>query len=210
MVHVGAGWVAARLPWLRRRLEQWIAGFDPLLRWLIVDGYGFHEGFFAWPQAIRNHAVPPRLSEYGRRAFDQGLGRSLWFFAGADADRVAAEVASFPEARRGDLYSGVGLACAYAGGANADMVRRLRAVAGPYWTHAAQGAAFAAQARRRAGNLMPHTHWTCEGLCGMPAEAAAALTDECLAGLPTDRPETDYEQWRMRIQQRMAESAAGR
>ena len=102
MVHIGVGWAAARLPWLRRSLERRLADYEPHLRWLVVDGYGFHEGFFSWEKSIREHTVPPQLGEYARRAFDQGLGRSLWFVQGADPDRIAAAVNAFPAGRRGD------------------------------------------------------------------------------------------------------------
>jgi hypothetical protein len=37
----------------------------------------------------------------------------------------------------------------------------------------------------------------------MAADAAAAITDECLAQLPPDGRETAYEQWRQRIQERL-------
>lgn len=61
-----------------------------------------------------------------------------------------------------------------------------------------------ALARPRAGNLMPHTEVACDMLCGMSAgAAAAAITDECLADLPPDGRQTAYEQWRLRIQERL-------
>src|SRR3712207_8380154 len=47
---------------------------------------------------------------------DQGLGRSLWFVQGADVRRIPATVNAFPAERRPDLWSGLGLACGYAGG----------------------------------------------------------------------------------------------
>src|ERR1039457_1019400 len=80
-----------------------------------------------------------------RRAFDQGLGRSLWFVEGADASRIAAAISSFPKARQPDLWSGVGLACAYAGGRDQAHLELLRETAGPYVAQVAQGAAFAAK-----------------------------------------------------------------
>src|SRR5262249_43750809 len=111
MVHVGAGWALARL---RRRPWSRLHGLDPLLGWLSVDGYGFHQGFFAWERFVRRQEEPRRLSAYARRAFDQGLGRSLWFVHGADVERIASSVKSFSVRRRGDLWSGVGLAATYA------------------------------------------------------------------------------------------------
>ncbi|HYG81175.1 MAG TPA: DUF1702 family protein, partial [Pyrinomonadaceae bacterium] len=77
MVHVGAGWVLARIPWLRRNVDEPLANLDPLLRWLAIDGYGFHEGYFRWHKYIKGESHPRRLKGYARRAFDQGLGRSL-------------------------------------------------------------------------------------------------------------------------------------
>ena len=43
LAHVGAGWAAARL-W--KSPDRARAGLDPLLGWLVVDGYGFHQGYF--------------------------------------------------------------------------------------------------------------------------------------------------------------------
>src|SRR5215472_14671626 len=48
IVYAGAGWGFARLPWLRRRIESLIEPFHPVLSWLVIDGYGFHEGYFHW------------------------------------------------------------------------------------------------------------------------------------------------------------------
>jgi hypothetical protein len=200
MAHVGLGWVVARLPWLRRHVDRPLAPLDPLLRWLVVEGYGFHEGYFHWPRAVAAQEVPGRLSGYARRAFDQGLGRSLWFVHGADVARVAAAVAAFPPPRHADLWGGVGLACAYAGGAGADALHALRESAGPYQPPLAQGAAFAAKARQRAGNPAAHTGLACEILCGASADAAAHLTDDALKDLSPDGDEPAFEVWRRRIQ----------
>ncbi len=202
MVHVGVGWAAARIPWLRNKIGVRRVRQDRLLRWLVLDGYGFHEGFFHAPERLDRYTVPRQLSGYARRAFDQGLGRSLWFADGADASRIAARIDGFPPERRADLYGGVGLACAYAGGVDRAEVEALMTVAGDFRWHVAQGAAFAAKARQLAGNLVPHTQLACEVLCGMSAEEAAAVTDKCLADLPRNEaePEPAYEHWRKRIQ----------
>lgn len=203
MLHVGAGWAFARLPWVRRNLDRALAGLDPLLRWLAVDGYGFHEGYFHWPQSIRNHAVPAHVKGYARRAFDQGLGRSLWFVEGIDPERVARAIAAFPPQRHADLWSGVGLACAYAGGADAAALTRLRGLAGDHLAAAAQGASFAAEARRRAGNPVPHCDAACRVLCQLSAEEAAAIPRQELRELPAGGEIPAYETWRQRTRQRL-------
>jgi len=205
MVHVGAGWAFARL---HRNVEGCSQQLDPLLRWLAVDGYGFHEGYFRWRRYVERHAYPRRLSGYGGRVFDQGLGRSLWFVDGADVARIPETIAAFPSSRQADLWSGVGLACTYVGGLNFVALKALRAAADTYTTHLAQGAAFAAKARQRAGNPTAHTDRACAVLCGVPADAAAAITDAALEDLASDGAEPAYEVWRRRVRARFAEEAA--
>jgi hypothetical protein len=200
MVHVGLGWVVARLPWLRRNVERTTARLDRLVRWLVVEGYGFHEGYFHWPQSVTAQAVPPPLSGYKRRVFDQGLGRSLWFVEGADVVNLPATIASFAHERQADLWSGVGLACAYAGGIEEAALKTLWEAAGPFQPQLGQGAAFAAKARQRAGNPAPHTELACAVLCGSSADVAAGLTDAALDNLPADELEPAFEIWRRRIQ----------
>ena len=197
MMHVGVGWVLARL---RRRAAPRLSRLDPLLRWLALDGYGFHEGYFRWQLYIEGQKAPRRLGGYARRAFDQGLGRSIWFVRGANPGLIPRTIASFPPTRRADLWSGIGLACAYAGGADGPGVAALSEAAGLYRAHLAQGAAFAAKTRQRAGNPAPHTELACQALCGCSAETAAGVTDDCLRGLPGDGQAPAYEHWRQRIQ----------
>lgn len=199
IVHVGAGWVMARLPVSPARYLTRLE--DPLLRWLALDGYGFHEGFFHWPKAVTRQEVPRRLHGYARRGFDQGLGRSLWFVEGADVERLPRTIGAFPAGRQPDLWSGLGLACAYAGGRTQAEVEALLAAAGPCAPQLAQGISFAAKTRQRAGNLTPHTELACRVVWGLPAGEAAAVSDEALQGLPPDRPdEPAFEVWRRRIQ----------
>jgi hypothetical protein len=202
MVHVGAGWALARVP---ARVEKFLGRFDPLLRWLIVDGYGFHEAFFHWPRYLAGQPRPSRLQGYARRVFDQGFGRCLWFVEGAEVARIARSIGDFPETRQGDLWSGVGLASVYAGEVSETDLQSLREAAGPFAPQLAQGAAFAAKARQRAGNLRPYQDIACGILCGMKAADAAGVSDEALENLPSDGAEPAYEIWRRRIQQRFGQ-----
>ena len=201
IVHVGAGWILARLPLSPERLLARL--HDPLLRWLALDGYGFHEGFFHWPCAVERRQVPRKVRGYARRGFDHGLGRSLWFVDGADVRLIPRTIGAFPEASRPDLWSGVGLACGYAGGRDRQDLEALRRAAGAHAPMLAQGVAFAAEARQRAGNPAEHTELAARVICGTNAAAAAAVTEETGRDLPPDRDaEPAFEVWRRRIQER--------
>ena len=206
MVHVGVGWALARL---HSRLEPSLARLDPLLRWLAVDGYGFHQGYFHRHRYIEKQLIPGRLVGYARRVFDQGLGRSLWFVNGADVVRIGAAIAAFAPTRRSDLWSGVGLACAYAGGCDRATIEAVRTAAGLDAHHLAQGVAFAAKTRQRAGNPAEHTAIACEIICGLSVDAAAQVTDAALEQLPVDGKEPAYQVWRFRIQSQFAKGVAG-
>ena len=207
MAYVGAGWAHARLPFGLRRA---LARRDALLRWLMLDGYGFHQGFFHWRDAVEGpRRVPSRVRGYARRAFDQGLGRSLWFVDGHEPARIAATIGRFASARHADLWAGAGLAATYAGGVDGAALVQLRELAGSHGEWLAQGSAFAAAARRRAGNLVPHNDLACRTLCGIDAVAAANLVDAARQDLPPDRDDTPaYEAWRQRTRERVAAARA--
>ncbi|XKK41729.1 DUF1702 family protein [Nocardiopsis sp. ARC36] len=207
MAHVGVGWALARLP---RFLWPPADSLDPLLRWLALDGYGFHQAYFDVERFVRRQDADPRPGPwsgspgYAARAVDQGIGRALWFVACADPARAADLVESFPEERRADLYGGVGLAAVYAGGADRAGLEGLRHRAGPHRRWLAQGGAFAAEARLHAGLAVPHVEPAVEVLCGTsPASAARAARETRPAGGARGAGVPGYEVWRMRLAERL-------
>ncbi len=204
MIHVGAGWALARL---KRPINPYLKRMDPILRWLVMDGYGFHQGYFHWKRFTVHKEFPAGVSDYALRVFDQGLGRALWFVHAADVEHISAAVDSFDASRQADLWSGVGLACAYAGKVTLSELKRLRALAKPYRPQLAQGAAFAAKARLRAGNATGYTDQACRELCGVTAQRAARLTDEALENLPVNGDLPSFEVWRSRLHHVFATSA---
>lgn len=195
-VSLGAGMGLARL---HRHPERFLPRLDPVFGWLILDGYGFHEGFFARQRYVEEQTIPKRLSPYARRVFDHGLGRSIWFVAGTNVERVAAKIATFPVARQADLWSGVGLACGYTGGVDRAAIESLRQLAGPYQAQLAVGTAIAANARQRAHSPGPYAELACEVLCGLPSTTVSRMADDARANLPTDSVEPAYELWRLRL-----------
>jgi hypothetical protein len=200
MVHVGVGWAIARVPWLRNNFHNAVAHLDPLLRWLAADGNGFSDFYFKFPYFLNKPERLNRLQGYTRHAYAQGVGRSLWFVTGAKAHLISKLISRLPQSLHGDLWSGVGLACTMAGGSDHAEIYLVRSLAGDHRAAVAQGAAFAAKARQRAGNTIDYTEIACQILCGLDANAAAKVTDVMLQELPEDGKVPAYEIWRQRIQ----------
>jgi len=203
MVYVGIGWGMARLP----RFRWPRAGdTDPLLRWLVLDGYGFHQAYFHTRKYVheqyQDQAFPwPADNErwYANQAIDQGIGRAMWFINGTDARLVTEMIEGFPEERQADLYAGVGLAATYAGGVDEDELQLVWERAGKHRPYVSQASAFAAEARVRAGLVIPHTHVATRVFCGVSPERAALVTREVRPDEPLQGDLPAYETWRQRI-----------
>jgi hypothetical protein len=200
MAYVGAGWALARTS---LRLAWRFGPLDPMLRWLVIDGYGFHAGYFHHRDTIERQLRPRALQGHAENVFDQGLGRAVWFVKGADIGAVAGALGAFPQHRQADLWSGAGLAAAYAGGVGDADLAALFSAAEPFQPELGQGAAFAAKARERAGNPAEHTDRACRVFCGMDAAAAAATTDDALDGLDLTDTGAAFTAWRGNIRKRI-------
>ena len=209
LILIGCGWAMARM--FRRALPRFARDADPLLWPLIYDGLGFHQAFFHPAKYVRARRRP-RLPGYAANAFDQGVGRCLWFVEGASPKRIGATIDTFEPARRHDLWSGTGIACGYAGGLDRDGVTALAARPGEHRPALAQGVASAAMARVDGGNVTPANELACAVLCGVDTHTAALFMREDLARADAARnaqPATDnaqqeprYEAWRRFAQQR--------
>ncbi|MEU1882674.1 DUF1702 family protein [Streptosporangium sp. NPDC020072] len=206
LTYIGIGFALARLPrvlWSRAVPDLTGLPYHPTMSWLAVDGYGFDRAYFDTARWVGRQrvAVPypwEGMPDYFPRAADQGVGRALWFVHGGRPGDVAATVGRFAEHRRADLWSGVGLAAAFAGGAEAEDLAALREEAAGHGAELAQGAVFAAKARHYAGFVPPHTETAVRALADLTAEAAVALADDSAVergsgGLPA------YELWRGKV-----------
>ncbi|GLW86350.1 DUF1702 family protein [Actinokineospora globicatena] len=191
MIHVGAGWALAvsRLPFPVRLTDT------PLLRWLALDGAGFAEVFFGGRRALRRRteragADPLRLIRLA------GSGRALWFMTAGDPEDIREFVAEAPAPTRPALWSGVGLASAYAGGVPPRELDALREYAGAHAGHLAQGVVFAATARTRSGIVPEHTALACERIAGTTPEIATGWSEEAAADLGERADVTAFLRWR--------------
>jgi enediyne biosynthesis protein E3 len=207
LIHVGAGWAYARLhrrPWSGLRCNQ------PLFGWLAWDGWGFHQAFFHSRRVFSKHWVERATTSDVSAIRDQGVGRALWFYTGAEPARIARVIAGFPADRRSDLWAGIGLAASYTGAQPPEVLSELLGAANGYLDHVGQGAAFAAKAHVLSGAVPPQAARAIETLTGAEPSAAAAWTDACLAAVApdSDSPVT-YARWRAGIREAWMEHRGG-
>jgi hypothetical protein len=203
---VGAGFALARL---HRRPES-LATLGARRLWpLAIDGWGFHEGFFHAQRSIEARAVPRGLESRELEVFDSGLGRSFWFFAGADVERVVELADSLAAERRPGLWAGVGLACAYAGGVELGDVRKLFGASRTHSAHFAQGVAFAVAARHRARNAWDWTTAVGREVWGAEGDELGALVDGAFERSDGADVLAAYGAWRALIRSRFEARTPG-
>lgn len=198
MLHVGIGWAFARIP---GNIEKKMKKYHPLYRWLIMDGYGFHQAYFKTKKYVYGLKKPTGFKNtYSLHAFYQGVGRCLWFVECAVPERIAERIEAFPPEFRKDLWSGAGLACTYACGVSLTEIIKLKNFSDKYYPHFAQGAVFAAKARQRANITTDENEKACTTICSLSISEAAALSDRCFEEIPEGLlPEEQYEYWRSTI-----------
>jgi hypothetical protein len=189
IIHVGIGMAMGQM-----HLPGWgvLRGLDPVMRWLVVEGHGFSQGFFHMKSRLR----PDRMSRPRKRAIeavgDQGLGRSLWFIECADVTAIADRVDMFHPSRRGDLWSGLGLAAGFAGGVDAAALNVLVHRSDMHRADLVQGATFAAMSRHRSGYIPPQTELALSTFAGVDGTTAATWGEDAVAQVEaaygTDEP----------------------
>jgi hypothetical protein len=201
LTHVGAGWALARVPWRRAAL---LAPLDPVHHWLAYDGLGFHDTFFHHRRILggwRRHATG-----YAARAYDQGVGRALWFVGGGAVTLATQLVRHLPRIRQSDLWSGLGLAMAYAGATHEADVRLASRNSAEHGIHFVQGVAFACEARARARHIPVHTDMAAKVVTGIDAAGLSALVRTARNSLPTGTADVPaYEIWRRKVANAMPE-----
>lgn len=113
---------------------------------IALDGYGFQRGLREGISGIGSAGTSP-LAERGR-------GRALWFVTGGDGPACAAAIQRAETAPAGELWRGVGTACAFAGDPRGHA-ERLPALAGDSTEELRAGVGQAIELWRALGDGLP-------------------------------------------------------
>ena len=131
---IGIGWASARI----RYPIQWFPAsiFSKQEIQSIIDGYGFHQGFFGKykPKA----SADLKYTAFEHEAYLNGIGRSIWFTQNGIIENIKEIIVKYPTCDKKALWSGVGTACAFTD--NIDQVDKLQNSAQRYESYIYEGA----------------------------------------------------------------------
>lgn len=152
--------------------------------WLAMDAYGMHEGYFRWFDSIQKMREPVELPAIAREAFDQGLGRAIYFISGGHAQTIVDLVNRFPLARRFSLWRGIGLMTGFWGIDDEAQIKRLLKLSGVGRPHFQQGITWAVSMRYDMNEVEDFTKAAAETGCGASVLEIASLAQELMQKVP--------------------------
>lgn len=118
-----------------------------------------------------NVSLPPIAAE----AFDQGLGRALWFIAGSDWRIIEQLVERFSYKRRFSLWRGIGLMAGFWGAEDEQQLKKLFKAASTFRPFFQQGAAQAVCMRYDMDDVADHNDSAAKLICGGSTAEVADL-----------------------------------
>lgn len=194
-IHVGLGWAIAqqRVPVL-----SVIETLDPIMRYRVLDGYGYYDGIFRQRKTIMTRNIPDEMESKFLSGYDQGIGRSLWYTWKGDYEKISGIVKAFPASRHEDLWRGIGIACVYVGGYDANMLKQLLICSSNSHLQLPVSAALVSRTRINANALTPDTELACHIWCNCIAEEAMRITVSAETSIPAHTNDA-YGAWLLNI-----------
>lgn len=190
-VHVGLGWAFAQT--LKDPMTP-LKELHPMLRYRVLDGYGYYEGIFRRRRSIINRLKLQTEDAVASAALDQGLGRSIWYLNKGLIDGAKAMIETFPAERQKDLWRGLGIAIAYVGGCDEKTLQEIFLKADSYKAQLTTGAVMALVSRDSARYISTDTELVCKVWCKQNAEQVLELNYAIKSKLDL-QSEAAYSNW---------------
>jgi hypothetical protein len=147
-VHIGIGWGIAEAG---ARPDAYVHQFSGIMQGRVLDGYGYYSGLFRRRRSIQAMEIPEGIPTELLTAFDQGLGRAMWYISKGETGPLMTMIEAFPEERKTGLWRGIGVASSYVGGITPNEHKSLIDHAGSMGTELAVGLLLCASGRVTAG-----------------------------------------------------------
>lgn len=157
-IHVGLGWALAQQQVVP---APYLPQLNPIMRYRVLDGYGYYEGMFRRRKSIVNKQVSEFLSGTALNAYYQGLGRCMWYLNNGDVDATVSMLQSMEGDYQDDLWRGLGIAVSYVGGTDKSILDDILTKADTHKAELLTGAVLVAISRTNAGNVVNDTELVC-------------------------------------------------
>lgn len=161
-IHIGLGWALAQQSLVP---ESVLPLLEPMMRYRVLDGYGYYDGFFRKRKSIIAQQKPDFDEAVASRAYDQGLGRSIWYLSQGELEAAQRILDGFPAERQTDLWRGFGIAVGYVGGLNESSLKEILSASGKFKPQLAAGVAMSILSRQVAGFLPQGIEPMCKAIC---------------------------------------------
>ncbi len=140
---IGLGWALAK--WTDFDLTT-LKDVDVKMYWRTFGGWGYHDAIFKksliFNKMDRAHRVP---LEYVN-AYDEGIGRLIWYESRADLQKMMDLVSRFDKSRLPDIWRGIGIAVSFVGAYDLDFFKKILNFTGDFRLSFNIGSALAAKA----------------------------------------------------------------
>ena len=172
-IYIGMGWAIAKE---KRFPISFLEQLNYNMQYRIWDGCGYYDGIFRQRYVIKGQNRFDYIEEKNFQAYDEGLGRSLWYFCKGDVTKAAEMIQPFSLERHSDLWRGVGCALSYVGGFEEKTLIELHSAAKQYKTQLGIGAAMVAKSRTDADCVTNEIELACSIFNQLTAEESMKIT----------------------------------
>ena len=172
-IHAGLGWAIAKQ---NISVTPILEKLSPLERFRVLDGQGYYDGIFKQRISFRDQITPIGFNKNMLQAYYQGIGRSLWYTNNCSVNKIQEIILSFPLEHRAALWVGIGVACAYVGGADENLLKSISIASESYQKQLAIGATLAARSRIQANSLTDDVELACKIWCNSSAQQSMLLS----------------------------------
>lgn len=172
-IYIGMGWAIAKE---KRFPITFLEQLNYNMQYRIWDGCGYYDGIFRQRHVIKGQSRFDYIEEKNFQAYDEGLGRSLWYLCKGDVNKATEMIQTFSEERHSDLWRGVGIACSYVGGFDEQTLSALQLATGKHKTQLGIGAAMVAKSRIDADCLTNEIEFACTTFNHLTADESLKIT----------------------------------
>lgn len=164
----------------------------------IVEGYGFFNGYFRWFDTLVRQTYPVGLLPDLRDAYDQGLGRAIYFIANGQPYKIRDYIGNFAPERQKELWAGLGQSAAYVGGSSESELRKLLYLASHNRVELMQGVLLGVSARIQQKFVPEHTDAARSIICGI-ANPKEIIVNSHVHELVLNREEYSLMNWQRAV-----------